>query len=80
LGKNLHTFPLMSKKMVSMLLTMLFTCLAFLVSESLDFLCTAHGFLPERLSNHWQGPQRFCFPGSIAKSRQATYTTLNERM
>jgi hypothetical protein len=49
------TNPLDIEKMMSMLLTVLFTFLAFSVSESLDFPCTAHIFLPERLSNDCQG-------------------------
>jgi hypothetical protein len=36
---------------MSMLLTLLFTCLTFSVSVSLDFLFTTHAFFPERLSN-----------------------------
>jgi hypothetical protein len=47
----LWTITSMSKKIMSMLLTLLFTCLAFSVSASLDFLCTAQVFFPERLSN-----------------------------
>jgi hypothetical protein len=31
---------------------------AFSVSVSFDFLCTAHAFFPERLSNHCQGLRR----------------------
>jgi hypothetical protein len=42
--------------MLSMLLTLLFSGLAFFsVSMSVDFPCTAHAFFPERLSNHCQG-------------------------
>jgi hypothetical protein len=43
------------KKIMSMLLTFLFTSLAFSVSASLDFPCTAHTFFPKHLSNHFQG-------------------------
>jgi hypothetical protein len=53
--------PLMSKKMMTVILTLLIICLAFSVSESLDFPYTAHVFLPERLSNHCQGLRRTFF-------------------
>jgi hypothetical protein len=51
------TIPLMSNKMMTLLSTLLFTCLAFvfLVSVSLDFPCTTHCFFPKSLSNHCQG-------------------------
>jgi hypothetical protein len=52
---SLLTIPLMSKKTMSMLLTLLFTCFSFFGLVSLDFPCTAHAFFPERLSNHCQG-------------------------
>jgi hypothetical protein len=52
----------MSKKMMSILLSLLFTCLASSVSVSLDmpfkYPCIAHAFFPERLSNHAQGLRR----------------------
>jgi hypothetical protein len=62
----------------------------FLVLVSLDFLCMAHAFYPEHLSNQCQGlrhtPSRICkkfyatsFVRSIAKSHQARYTTTNKR-
>jgi hypothetical protein len=47
--------PLDVKKMMIMLLTLLFTCLAFSVLVSLDFLCTAYAFFSERSSNHSRG-------------------------
>jgi hypothetical protein len=40
---------------MSMLLTLLLTCVAFLVSVSSGFPPTAHAFFPQRLSNHCQG-------------------------
>jgi hypothetical protein len=51
----LWTIPLMSKKIMNMLLTLRFTCLAFFffVSVSLDFPRTAHASFPERLSNQY---------------------------
>jgi hypothetical protein len=71
---------------------LLFTFLAFSVSVSLDFLCMAHAFLPERLSNHCQGLLRtsfgnlhkICtkcssFVGSIAKSKKARSKIPNKR-
>jgi hypothetical protein len=42
----------MLKKIMSMLLTLLLTCLTFSVSVSLDFACAAYAFFHERLSNH----------------------------
>jgi hypothetical protein len=54
----------MSKKMISMLLTFLFTCLFlffYLVSLGLNFSCMAHAFFPKCLSNHSQGPVTFFF-------------------
>jgi hypothetical protein len=47
----------MSKKIMSMLLTSLFICLAFSGSLCLDVRRTAHAFFPKRLSNHCQGFQ-----------------------
>jgi hypothetical protein len=47
----------MPKKIMSMLLTLLFTCLAFSVSVSLDFPRTAHDFF-SGLSNHFHGLRR----------------------
>jgi hypothetical protein len=38
-----------------MMIMMSFTCLAFSVFISLDFLCTAYALFSERLSNHCQG-------------------------
>jgi hypothetical protein len=56
---SLWTIFLMSKEMMSMLLTLLFTCLAF---SDLPWLrmpvrhpCPAHDFFPECLSNHCLG-------------------------
>jgi hypothetical protein len=43
----------MSWKMMSIILILLFTCLAFSVSVSFDFPCTAHALFPERLSYHY---------------------------
>jgi hypothetical protein len=40
---------------MSMLLTLLFTCLVSSVSVSFDFPCTAHAFYSERLFNRFQG-------------------------
>jgi hypothetical protein len=41
--------------LLSMLLTLLSTCLAtFSVSVSLDFPCTAHALFPDRLSHYCQ--------------------------
>jgi hypothetical protein len=60
---------LISKKLLNMLLTLLFTCLGFFVLVSLNFPCMAHPFFPET-----QGLWRFAccpFVGSIAKSHQA---------
>jgi hypothetical protein len=42
----------MSKKMMSILLTLLFTCLAFFGLGEFGFF---RAFFPERLSNHCQG-------------------------
>jgi hypothetical protein len=54
----LWTIPLMSKKTLSMVLTLLFTCLAFSVcpklSTSFKHLCTTQAFFPKCLSNHCQ--------------------------
>jgi hypothetical protein len=52
--------PIISKKVMSMLLTLSFLCLThlFLVSVSLDLPCITHAFFPERLSNHCQGLRR----------------------
>jgi hypothetical protein len=49
----------MSKKLMIMLLALLFICLASFRSVSLDFPCTAHAFFPERLSNHCQNVMPF---------------------
>jgi hypothetical protein len=91
---SLHTIPLISKKIMSMLLTLLFTCFAFFsVSVSLDFPCMAHAFFTERLSKLCQGVRRFpppppqdlhtvlccSFVRSIMKLHQARYTTPNKR-
>jgi hypothetical protein len=54
-GGILCEFFLMSKKILSMLLTLLFTCLAFSVLVSLDFTCTTHAFFLECLFNQCQG-------------------------
>jgi hypothetical protein len=55
LGRILcEQIPLISNKKMSMLLTLLFTCL-FSVSVSLDSPYTAHAFFHGRLSNHCQG-------------------------
>jgi hypothetical protein len=55
---HLWTISFMSNKILSMLSTMLFTCLAFFgLDKSSDLPCTAHPFLPESLSNHCQGPR-----------------------
>jgi hypothetical protein len=95
-GRIVCEQSLMSKKMMSMLLTFLFTCLAFFSfcpESSMPFKhpCATHTFFPEHLSNHCQG-LRPTFPrdshkiwptlaiGSIAKSHQARHTTLNKRM
>jgi hypothetical protein len=48
----------MSKKMMSMLLASLFTCLTFFDLGDLDFPSMAHAFVPERLFNHCQGVHR----------------------
>jgi hypothetical protein len=50
--------PLDVKKIMSMLLTLFITCLAFSDSVNLDFPCMAHGFSPERLSNNCKGLRR----------------------
>jgi hypothetical protein len=69
---------------MSMLLTFLFTCLAFSVSVSLDFPCPAHVILSERLFNHFQGLRRTFSEisiksvGSIAKYHQARYKIPNK--
>jgi hypothetical protein len=60
----------------------------FSVSVSLDFMCMAHAFFLERLSNHCEGLRRTLFQDLyktwcssfvefIAKSHRATYTTPN---
>jgi hypothetical protein len=60
---SLWTILSMSKKMMSMLLTLLFTCLVFWVSVSL-----AHACFPKGLSNHCQ---------SIRRSFPEIWTTFN---
>jgi hypothetical protein len=54
----MQSITLISKKIMSMLLTLFFTWLSFSVSPepSMPFKhpCTAHAFFPERLSNHCQ--------------------------
>jgi hypothetical protein len=56
---SLWIFPLMSKKMMSMLLILLFTCLAVfglpVPSMPIKHPCTVHAFFTERFSNHCQG-------------------------
>jgi hypothetical protein len=46
--------------MISMLLTFLFTCLAFFGLGGFGFSVHGSCFLPERLSNHCQGLRRAC--------------------
>jgi hypothetical protein len=47
---SLWSITLMSKK----IMFMSFTCLAFSISVSSDFPCTAHAFFPKHLSDHCQ--------------------------
>jgi hypothetical protein len=64
-------------------------CCCSTVSASLDFPCTAHAFLPERLSNHCQGLGHISltFAHNLMlflcqlhrEIAQATYTTTNKR-
>jgi hypothetical protein len=48
----------MSKKIMSILLTFLFTCLTLSVSVSLDLTCKTRTFFSDRLSNHFQDLRR----------------------
>jgi hypothetical protein len=58
-------FPWCQRKVMNMLLTLLFTCLAFFfsVSVSLDFPCTALTFFPGHLYNNCQDLLSLIFPG-----------------
>jgi hypothetical protein len=81
----LWTIPLMSKKMMSMLLIMLFTCLAFLFAVTLNFACTVRAFFPKCLSNHCQSlrdlHKKWCtLAVPLADpSHQTRFTTPNRR-
>jgi hypothetical protein len=87
--ENAHITLLVSKKIMSMLLNLLFTCLVpFLVclatSTPFKHACVAHAFFPERLFNHYQGLSLAVprFAQNLMHTRyrihQATYTTPNK--
>jgi hypothetical protein len=58
---SLWTIPLMSKKMMSMHLTLRFTCLSFFSLGEFWLSVYCSSFLPECLSNHFEG-LRLTFP------------------